>query len=174
MIGCTFFIACENDPEEVDKLADETIYPDQSLKEVDILYTTKGQLEFRLQAPVLHQYSGEKAYSEMPDGIIIEVYDSAMQVTSRLSSNYAIDLTHAGQMEAREDVVVINSKGEKLNTEELIWDQKTKKITSDKFVKITTEDQVLMGEGLIANEDFTEYRILDPRGTINIDHAEDH
>ena len=71
-------------------------------------------------------------------------------------------------MEAKEDVVVTNIKGEKLNTEQLVWDQKSGKITSDVFVKITTEDQVLMGEGLIANEDFTNYRILKPRGTISI------
>ena len=31
---------------------------------------------------------------------------------------------------------VINGKGEKLETEHLVWDQKTEKITSDLFVTI--------------------------------------
>ena len=72
-------------------------------------------------------------------------------------------------MEAKDGVVVINEKGEKLNTEHLVWDKKTEKITSDVFVKITTDSEVLMGEGLISNQDFTEYRILKPRGIINLD-----
>jgi LPS export ABC transporter protein LptC len=86
-----------------------------------------------------------------------------------LTSNYAIDSTYANKMEAHEDVVVVNEKGERLNTEKLYWDRNTEQITSDVFVKITTEDQVIQGTGLISNQDFTEYRILNITGIINID-----
>jgi LPS export ABC transporter protein LptC len=163
------FFACENDPEEVEKYNQEEVFPVQSGKDVEILYSTKGRVKFKLMAPVLDQYTGEKPYREMPEGVHIQVYDSMMQLTSELTANYAIDKEYEELMEAKEDVVVINNKGEKLNTEHLIWNQKTDKITSDVFVKITTEDQILMGEGLIANPDFTEYKILKPKGVINID-----
>lgn len=72
-------------------------------------------------------------------------------------------------MEAKDNVVVINDKGERLNTEHLVWDKKTGKITSDVFVEITTENEVIMGEGLVSNQSFTEYKILKTRGIINID-----
>ena len=104
----------------------------------------------------------------MREGVEVEIYDSAKNVTSRLTSNYAIDSTYAKKMEARSNVVVVNEKGETLETEELKWNQKTERITSDVFVKITTSDQIIMGEGLESNQDFTEYRIMKTTGTINI------
>jgi LPS export ABC transporter protein LptC len=105
----------------------------------------------------------------MPEGVKVQIFDEQMVVTSMLTSNYAIDSTYANKMEAHEDVVVVNEKGERLNTEKLYWDRNTEQITSDVFVKITTEDQVIQGTGLISNQDFTEYRILNITGIINID-----
>lgn len=166
------FTSCENDVEEVNQLNDEELLPDQELRDVDVLYSSKGRVKFRLIAPLVEQYGGEKNYNEMPEGVEVEIYDSSNHVTSRLTANYAIDITHSRKMEARDDVVVINDKGERLNTEQLYWDMVTEKITSDVFVKITTPQQVLMGEGLISNQDFTDYKILKPRGIINLEDAQ--
>ncbi len=162
------FFACENDTAEIAKYDLTDSFPDQSAKEVEILYSTKGNVAFQLNAPVLNQYSGEEPYNEMPDGVHVQIFDSLLNVTSDLTSNYAIQKANAGIMEAKGKVVVINEKGEKLETEHLVWDQKTEKITSDVFVTITTEYQTLMGDGLIANQDFTDYRILKPHGTLNV------
>ena len=70
-------------------------------------------------------------------------------------------------MEAKYDVVIVNSEGERLNTEHLIWDRKNQRIYSNVFVTITTEDEVIMGEGFESNESFTKYKILKPKGTIS-------
>jgi len=163
------FFACENSSEEIVQRETEEKQANQIGKDVEILYSTNGRVSFQLNAPVMEQYFGEEPYTEMPEGVHIKTFDSLMNVSSVLTANYAIDLKHEDRMEAKEDVVVINSKGEKLNTEHLVWDKKTEKITSDVFVKITTDSEVLMGEGLISNQDFTEYRILKPRGIINMD-----
>lgn len=163
------FFACENSTEEIAKYDLSKSYPEQEIKNVELLYTSNGELLLKLNAPVLHQYGGEKPYNEMPEGVHLQLFDSAKNVSTNLTSDYAIDLSHANKMEARNNVVVINEKGEKLNTEHLVWDKKTAKFTSDVFVTITTENQVLMGEGLTANQDFTNYQILKPRGTINIE-----
>ena len=72
-------------------------------------------------------------------------------------------------MEARGNVVVINYKtGERLDTEELIWDQAKELIYSYKFVKITSEDGVLYGDTLLADQDFSKRRILHPSGEIEV------
>lgn len=155
--------------EEVAKYDMSERFPDQEIKEVELLYSTKGDIVFQLNAPLLDQYGGEKAYNEMPEGVHVQIFDSLHNVTTELTSEYAIDLSYKNVMEAKNNVVVINAKGEKLNTEHLVWDKETGKITSDVFVKITTPNQVLMGEGLISNQSFTNYRILKPRGVINID-----
>ena len=64
--------------------------------------------------------------------------------------------------------MVVNAEGEKIETEELIWNEKDAKISSDKFVKITTPDEILMGEGFEANEDFTRYKIKKVKATLKV------
>ncbi len=76
------------------------------------------------------------------------------------------------KMEAKNNVIVTNAKGEILNTEHLIWDQNTHKIYSDVFVKITTATQILFGKGLESDERFEKYRIKNPTGFIYIDKEE--
>lgn len=168
-ISLSVFFSCENKQVEIGQIEEEESLPVQTIKDVEILYSTKGVVDFQLNAPVLHQFEGEKPYTEMPDGVHIKIFDSLMNVSSELTANYAIDLKYADRMEAKEDVVVINDKGERLNTEHLVWDKRTQKITSDVFVKITTDNEILTGEGLESNQNFTDYRILKPKGIINID-----
>jgi LPS export ABC transporter protein LptC len=160
--------SCENDVAEVKSLDSDTLYPANSAKNVEVTYSEKGRISLQLNAPVLNQYSGEKEYDEMPEGVHVKIFDKQLNVTTELTSNYAIKYTYLNTMEAKYDVVVRNEKGETLNTEHLFWDETTGDITSDVFVKITTADQIIMGEGLISNQDFSDYRILKPSGIINI------
>jgi lipopolysaccharide assembly outer membrane protein LptD (OstA) len=75
-------------------------------------------------------------------------------------------------MKAVGNVFLVNSKGEQLNAEELIWDQNKKKIYSDKFVKVTTEDEIMFGNGFESNEDFSEYKVKKLTGQLKIDKDE--
>lgn len=75
-------------------------------------------------------------------------------------------------MEARNDVIVKNKKGETLNTEKLVWNEATGKFTSDVFVKITTASEVIMGQGFEANQDFTRYSIKKPKGSIIVNKSD--
>lgn len=164
-----FFFSCENDVVEVAKFDSMAQVPSQQGKNVEILYSKDGQIEFKLNAPILNRYSLDSAYNEMPEGVAIEIYDSVGNINTSLTANYAIDKDFEQIMIAKGDVVVVNAEGEKLNTEELVWNQKTNKITSDVFVKITTGDQIIMGDGLESNQDFSRYKIMKIRGIINID-----
>jgi len=75
-------------------------------------------------------------------------------------------------MEAKNNVIVTNIKGEILNTEHLIWDQNKKIIYSDVFVKITTPTQILFGKGLESDERFENWKIKNPTGNIFINKEE--
>ena len=67
---------------------------------------------------------------------------------------------------------VLNPDGDRLNTEKLIWNKKTKKIHTDEPVQITTAEEVIFGKGLIAEQDFSKYQIKDITGVINIEDEE--
>ena len=69
------------------------------------------------------------------------------------------------------DNVILNNiaNGERLNTEELFWDPKNEKVFTEKFVQISTKDQVLLGEGLMADQDFSSWQITKPTGELTIE-----
>jgi LPS export ABC transporter protein LptC len=96
------------------------------------------------------------------------VYDNNGGVKSRITADYGINYQRDQKMEVKKNVVVVNEKGEQLNTEHLVWDQKQAKLLSDAFVKITTKDEIIFGTGLEANEDFTRYKIFNIKGTLSI------
>jgi LPS export ABC transporter protein LptC len=69
--------------------------------------------------------------------------------------------------------VVVQSlnNDDKLESEELNWNPKTKKVTTDKFVRIENKDEILTGDGLEADQDFKKYKFKNPKGIINKKYA---
>lgn len=142
--------------------------PIRTASNVEFIYSESATVKIKVKAPKMEEYGGEKNYMEMTEGIEVLFYDSVQKVSTTLTANYAINRIAENVMEAQNDVVVVNEKGEKLNTEKLFWVQDSAKIYSDDFVKITTADEVITGEGLEATEDFSKYKIKKIKGIINI------
>ena len=63
--------------------------------------------------------------------------------------------------------VVLSSEEKRLETEELIWDEKRNKIYTDKKVIIITSKEVIEGKGFESNPDFSKYSISKIQGTFN-------
>ena len=68
--------------------------------------------------------------------------------------------------------VILESDDKKLETEELVWNEASNKIYTDKKVKITTGKEVIFGEGFTSTPDFTEYSIIKIHGSLNFDSKE--
>src|SRR5690606_3309800 len=88
------------------------------------------------------------------------------------TAKYARLYTESNNVLVRDSVEIINKKGDKLETEELIWNQHLERFYTDKPVKITTETQVSTGTGMEANRDFTWFRIYHQRGVIPVNSSE--
>ena len=65
-----------------------------------------------------------------------------------------------------------NVKGDLLETEHLIWNEK-EIVYTEEFVKITTKNEVIYGKGLVSNQDFTKYTIKKISGTIMLTHIDE-
>lgn len=176
LLSCFAFAACENDIAEVNYITaeNENKLPIESAKNVEMLYSDSAVVRAKLKAPQVDRYIGKTNYMLMPKGMLIIFYDENKQEETRLSADYGIGFDNGSgmnKMEGKRNVVVINKKGEKLNTEHLIWDALTHKIYTKEFVKITTKDEILFGDGLEANEDFSVYEIKNPKGSVTIDES---
>ena len=168
--------ACENDITVVNSITavNQQTQPTESSKNVEFLYSDSARIKSKLTASLIDHYMGKKPYYEMPKGMDIIFYDRNRKEQSRLTANYGIGYdtdNRMNTMEAKGNVIVINVKGDRLNTEHLTWNSITKKVYTDEFVKITTKDEVIWGNGLEANEDFSEYEIKHVKGTIAVKDA---
>lgn len=168
-----FIVSCENDIAIVNSISFETekALPTESSKNVEFLYSDSAKVRSKLTAAQIDHYTGKKAYFEMPKGLKVIFYSQYPKEQTRLTADYGIGYDNGNgmeRMEAQRNVVVINEKGDKLNTEHLTWNALTKKIYTEKFVKITTKDEVIWGDGLDANQDFSKYEIRNVKGQINL------
>ena len=167
--GFWLFISCENDIETVNLISSLDKDPVESGKNVEITYSDSAKIKLKLFANQMDKYIGDKQHVELPKGVKIEFYNDSMHITSRLTANYAIRYENQKKMEAKRDVVVTNDKGERLNTEHLIWDEEKKTIYTNAPVRVTTLKEIIFGDGLESNQDFSKYKIKNINGTINIE-----
>ncbi len=161
--------ACENDLAKVEKIAsNEVNLPIETSKNIEILYSDSAIVKAKLTSPLLKFYKIENAYHEMPIGLAVDFYGPMKNIESVLTARYGRKFQNQGIIEVRDSVVVINEKGERLDTERLIWNENTRKIYTDKFVRITTANEIIFGEGLEANQNFTNYKIFNIKGVVNV------
>ena len=173
ILSTAFITSCENDLEKVEKIAsNEVSLPVETSKDVEITYSDSSIVRAKLISPVLKYYKVTNAYHEMPKGIYVEFYGPNKRIESTLTAKYGRKFMNQGIIEVKDSVVVINNKGERLDTEKLIWNEKTRKIYTNSFVRITTEKDIMFGEGLEANQNFTNYKIFKYRGSINLENEQ--
>lgn len=160
--------SCETDIARVQQITHNKNLPQETAYNIDIIYSENAFLQARLKSPEMDRYESENPYIEFPIGLKITFFDNNKEQQSELTANYGVSFEKKEIMEAKENVVVINKKGEILNTEHLIWDKSKEKIISDEFVKITTPDEIIFGDGFESNQDFSQYKIFKIKGTINL------
>tara|TARA_Y100000589_G_scaffold132494_1_gene126315 strand:- start:36319 stop:36900 length:582 start_codon:yes stop_codon:yes gene_type:complete len=169
-----FLLGCETDMKQVKSFAKKGKEPLREAETLKILYSELGKLKVKIEAQKMEEYkTKDEHYVNMPEGILVYFYDSLEQISSSLTADRAVFNQKTHIFDARGNVVVKNlEKNQQLNTEHLIWNQEQGKILSDEFVKITTDEQIIMGEGLEADESFETYQINKITGTITLQDAE--
>lgn len=164
-------ISCTNDIETINALTNEVDLPDVSGFNIEISYTDSGILKGKILAPEANDYSrNEDPYTEFPKGIKVIFYDKSGNPQSYIQANYAILYKKKQLWEGRNQVLAENpEKGEKLETEQIFWDQNEKLIYSEKFSTITNKDGVFYGEnGFEARENLSKWWMRGYKGKVNI------
>lgn len=165
-----FFASCDSETPPIEDFVPNEAANLEIARDVEVVYSELGQVKARIIAPLMIKGTKDNDdFMEYPEGLTVYNYNSQMEIESKMSANYGISHEKKEEVMVRDNVVLINIKGEKLNSEELWWDRKTKKITSDKFVKVTTLEEEIIGYGFDANEDFSEYTVRNVKMITTID-----
>ena len=168
-------LSCENSISDIENLSDVVDdLPASTSKNVKIQFSDSAITKINLYAPVLDRYlNSEIPYNLMKEGLRIEFLNSLGEIEAQVKCNYAVHYPKRDILELSQDVEIFNIDGDLLNSEEVIWNSKTQKISSDNFVKITTANEIIYGDGFIANQDFTNYQISHIKGIISIDEEDE-
>jgi len=170
-LAVAMLMSCKNDIEVISSLTNIDNLPSQTIVNLETIYTDSARIQLIVKSKLVETYNQEEdPYLEFPKGLEVFFYDKNEIVESQLSAKYAIYHKADQLWEAKDSVVVINANGEILNTEQLFWDENEKLIYTSKFVSITTTNEIIYGEGMEANENFTNWKIMKPRGTFYLEH----
>ncbi len=161
--------SCKTDLKQIEKITKRDTLPTQSAFNIETLASEKGIVRYKVLSPRVDQYENGDPYIEFPEGMHIFFYDSLGRITSELTAGYGIKYDRKRMMEARKDVTVKSHvKKETINSEHLVWDQNEKKIYTNEFVTITTNDKVIYGDALVSDEKFEKWEITKSKGNIKI------
>jgi len=143
-------------------------------RDVEILYSDSALVRVRVTGPLLHNFTDrENPRQEFPEGVKIEFLEPDLSVKSTVTAKTAARYQEKGQIIARDSVVLTTAQQEKLETEELIWDEKKAKVFTEKFVKVTKPGEVIYGYGLEAEQDFSYWKITVPKGRIKVEQLDE-
>lgn len=161
------FTQCVNNPELVRQINLVDTLPVEMRENIHLIYTDSGFKRFELKAPVAAFYNDlQSPKLEFHEGIHVWFYDFEGKIESELSARYAIRYPSFSRWEAMHNVIFVSRKGEKLETDHLIWEETAERIFSDKKVTVTTGKEIIIGEGFEADQYFNSYKIQKITGEI--------
>jgi len=171
MILClmVFLLSCKDHKEEAQLFSYNGKYPDESAENITITMSDSGKVSFVVSTPILNSYSSDSIpYTDCPEGITIVSYTEWGEKQAIITADYAAYENNSIYRASKNVVIRDVIKGDTLETEEIIWDQRTRSIYSNVLVKQKKADgSINYGDGFTADERFTKYTIIHPRGEMS-------
>jgi len=159
-------VSCEKKIDTIKK-SEVLSLPSVTGKYIKTVFTDSGKVELVLTAKIMESYNNaDPPYSEFKSGIEVMFFDGHEEPVGTVYAKYAKYIDKKKLWELKDSVVVVNETKDKLETEQLFWDQEKDQIYTDRFIKITNEDQTVMGTGFESDHKLTRRKIKNVTATI--------
>ena len=161
--------SCVNDLDTIRKITYKSTDPDDRTRDLVVLYTDSGYAKIQVFAKIAETYTKPDQVMKLKDGVKVNFFDDDGEIISVLTALYGEIHQNEVTMFVRDSVVLYNiEKRQRLETEELHWNQKDSSIYTNKAVVVRKDDAILFGQGIKTKQDFTEYEFIQPRGSMDI------
>ena len=101
-------------------------------------------------------------------GIYLEKFDNKLNIEATIIADTAYYFDKQELWELRGNVHIENEQDEQFDTQLLFWNQKSKKVYSDKYIHIRQQKRIITGIGFTSNQEFTNYTIKQTQGIFPI------
>ena len=160
-----FLFSCVNDLDQIRRVTNDPKAPDEVTADLEVFYTDSGAPKVRIYAKLAETYSVPEMVTKLKDGIKVDFFDETGEIVSTLTALYGEVRTSKGLMMVRDSVQLYNhAKKQRMETEELHWNQKDSMIFTEKNVVVRSPNGVVYGQGIRTKQDFSNYTFYRPTG----------
>ncbi len=160
---CSFLLChCSTDIAEVNALTKRAVFLQEEVKGVSILYSDSAVVKVRITADSMVRHLDKSNHrDEFPNGIFVEFLRPNGIAYSWLEADRATRYEKKQIIVAQGNAKFYNSKKQTITSTELIWDEKTHKLKTNKFVRIVQpiKGDTSYGYGFESNEEFTLFEL---------------
>ena len=166
-----FLFSCDQEaPAPIDEELLATGMDSEVARDVEILFSDSAQIKVRATGPkMLYFHERTNVRQEFTEGVQIDFFDENQNISSVLTAKYGIRLETQNKVIVRDSVVWKSVEGDMLETSELIWEERKKKVHTNKFVVVTRPDEIVYGHGFEADQHFKDIRMYAIDGRKKID-----
>lgn len=101
-------------------------------------------------------------------GIYLEKFDDELNIDATIKADTAYYYDKQELWELRGNVHIENENDEEFDTQLLFWNQQSKRVYSDLYIRIRQQKRIITGVGFTSNQDFTNYTIKQTQGIFPI------
>lgn len=168
LLGAGMFVSCRNDLDKVAAVEIQAAGPDRVTHGAEYFFTDSGTVRNRLKAGTISEWAAGTKRTELSGGLELVFLDSLGRDQSTLTARRGLIMPEEQRMEVYEEVVFVNNRGERLETEQLTWQQDSARVRTDKPVRIQRGADIILGQGLDAEEDFSRYTVRRITGVLHL------
>ncbi len=144
--------------------------PTMATRDVSTFISDSGYTRYHLETPVWYIYDDTtEPFWRFPEGVELEQFDNFHRVSSTVVCDSAIYFSRKRLWQLDGDVVMVSTEGDSFLTQQLFWEQDTRRIRSDSFIHIVRNDRVLEGYGFESDQSMKDYEINRPTAILPVE-----
>lgn len=160
---CLF--ACNDNLDEVRKMSISSNEPLGEVKNLLLKHTDSGRLKVTISGKKMLDFSNDRyPYTEFPDGVRVEVYNSPQDSTkiTVITSDTGIMYGKTKLVDLRGNVKIVGDDGTTFTGDQLYWDQKAEWLFTESKSTVTFPNgSITTRQRLDADQNFKQVRARD-------------
>lgn len=146
------------------------VTPTMATRDVETFISDSGYTRYHVTAPLWLMFEdAEEPFWRFPEGLELEQYDLQLQPESDVVCDSAIYFSRKRLWQLDGNVVMVNTQRDSFLTQQLFWDQNSRKIYSDSFIHIVRTDRIIEGYGFESEQNMNSYIVRRPTAILPVE-----
>lgn len=161
-------LSCKNDLEVAKLFGNPEDVQVEISEDIRLIHSEKGVTDAIITARIMHRLTINENKTTFPEGLQIELFEEGTP-TAIIQAGFGERDEHNRQLKMTGGVSMINNKQERMDAENLLWNERTATITIEGKVKVTTPTDIIEGYGLESDDKFQNYKLSRITGIVNVE-----